>query len=858
MKTILIRIYTSLVLFLIVISAQAQMPGAIKISPEGANGFDEITLTFYPDSACFPLWAEGLGGLDSIAMHSSAVSVNEEILSWNHTIWFNQPGFNGKMPILYADSDTSYSITFVPAEFYGTGTDPIVGISAVFNDGINWERVGKEHGAEGCMDFFIPLDIETASVTFNVKMGHQIFLGRFDPIFDFIDVAGNFNNWGNPGTTMTDSALEVIDSVYSVTIDDLYVGQQIEYKFRKNKDWAFTELDGYDLNRKYIVQEGENEVTHWFDDAEPIIKTLTLNVNMNYLLETGGFDPVEDSVDVAGTFNGWGFGDTIYWLNDLDADGIYTVVIDSIYVGEPVLYKFRLDATWGRNELPGGTPNRYYVIVNDTNLLTHWWNNDDPARLNDLFIAEYIDGPGDNNALVIVNKKNETIGLADYGLMYATDGSDWSAPLPLDGTLSGNDFYLIVNEGFDFTKIDSARVVDSVWTEVTSFDGNDAIALVKIFAGGTKYRVLDLIGVPLVDPVTGWEVAGMPDATKGKRLKRKSSILRGQHEWMRSAGTNQYNSEWMVLDPGIPDQLGKYRRAYTLANQWHAQSSGVDKTLQDITFNNEGEGIAVGLDGTLLYSGDNGNTWETINQGTLNHLMSVHFPDKDHGWIVGQGGTILHTTNGTDWSGQDFGAGNYLESVFFIDSLTGFITGEYVLLKTTDGGQSWNWLHSENLDWFNEIYFINDQVGFAVGYNLVIMTRDGGQSWNRVPFSADKHFHSVFFFNQKIGWMLGWNGLLMHTVNGGLTWSEQIIHLEGSIRDLHFVTPDIGWAVGMAGEIFKTIDGGVNWVGQSSGTDDMLINVHFVSLNKGWAVGDSGTILSTRMGNATFNITGKP
>ena len=480
MKSILHKIGSTILLLGILVSAHAQMPGAIRITPEGANGFEEITLRFFPDSACVPIGVEGLAGLDSIAIHSSAILVNEDPWSWNHIIRYDGIGFDGTLPHLYPDSDTSYSMTFIPADFYGIGEVPIIGISAVFNDCFGWSKEGKDFGVAICRDFYIPLGVVTASVTFNVNMSHQIFLGQFDPVFDFLDLAGNFNNWGNPGATMKDSLLGVLDSIYSVTVENLYVGQQIEYKFRKNKDWGTSELPGYDKNRKYTVQVGENMVTHWYNDAQPILKTLTLNVNMNYLLENNGFDPVEDSVDVAGTFNNWGF-DTIFWMSDPDLDGIYTIVIDSLFVGEPVEFKYRLDATWGRNEFPGFSPNRSYVIRPDTNLLIHWWNDDDPAKIPGLFIAEYIDGPGDNNALVIGNRTNNTIWLHDFGLMYTTDGSDWTAPMPLTDTLASNDFYLIVNDGFDFTKIDSARVVDSVWSEVTSFDGNDAIALVRIY-----------------------------------------------------------------------------------------------------------------------------------------------------------------------------------------------------------------------------------------------------------------------------------------------------------------------------------------------------------------------------------------
>lgn len=106
-------------------------------------------------------------------------------------------------------------------------------------------------------------EIPTAAVTFEVNMNAQINMGNFDPATDFVDIGGNFNNWGDPSEPMEDTDG---DAIYTITYQDLNVNSECLYKFRINGSWDNAEFPGGD-NRSYIVQEGENLVYHWFNDV---------------------------------------------------------------------------------------------------------------------------------------------------------------------------------------------------------------------------------------------------------------------------------------------------------------------------------------------------------------------------------------------------------------------------------------------------------------------------------------------------------------------------------------------------------------------------------------------------------------
>jgi len=82
--------------------------------------------------------------------------------------------------------------------------------------------------------------------------------------------------------------------------------------------------------------------------------------------------------------------------------------------------------------------------------------------------------------------------------------------------------------------------------------------------------------------------------------------------------------------------------------------------------------------------------WQNpLPQGNI--LNSVDFIDQNTGWAIGQGGTILKTTNaGSTWITQSNGTINLLNSVSFADVNNGLIAGwGGMIIKTTNGGTTW-------------------------------------------------------------------------------------------------------------------------------------------------------------------------
>lgn len=141
------------------------------------------------------------------------------------------------------------------------------------------------------------------------------------------------------------------------------------YKFG---EWS-GDLSGT-TNPANITMDADKSVSVIFDEA---FYTVELNVNMSVWAKADKFIVGTDSVDIAGTMNGWG-ADPM-WMEDADGDTIhsYTLIVDENYPN--LEWKFRINGSWNdvTAEFPYGGPARTLTVVSDTSL-TFWYNNDEP------------------------------------------------------------------------------------------------------------------------------------------------------------------------------------------------------------------------------------------------------------------------------------------------------------------------------------------------------------------------------------------------------------------------------------------------------------------------------------------------
>lgn len=239
------------------------------------------------------------------------------------------------------------------------------------------------------------------------------------------------------------------------------------------------------------------------------------------------------------------------------------------------------------------------------------------------------------------------------------------------------------------------------------------------------------------------------------------------------------------------------------------------------------------------------------------NLQGVFFINPFTGWMVGDGGTILHTSDGgSSWVTQNSGVTKTLREAFFIDENIGWVVGNVnTILHTADGGLSWDQQYAPNYPDLYSVSFINADTGWAFGsYKTILGTTDGGQNWQLLSQGSSNDYFTYYegvFLNSTDGWVVGGNfmgnpgGKIMHSNDGGITWQE-VYSTNVSLNSISFPDPDTGYVCGNNGRILKTTNGGQSWSVITTGLMQIdNLHVSFTDPEKGFLL---------LQGNGLYNV----
>ncbi len=133
-----------------------------------------------------------------------------------------------------------------------------------------------------------------------------------------------------------------------------------------------------------------------------------------------------------------------------------------------------------------------------------------------LIISEYLHNTG-QNAIELYNPSCWSIDLTKYQLRIAIGGAAWTTSIPLTTTIAARS---------QRTFCSSAFVGACTSTPALSFTGRDAIGLFH------NNVLIDVIGAPYTYVNSGWDVAGIKNATSFHTMIRKPAILSPVAQWL--------------------------------------------------------------------------------------------------------------------------------------------------------------------------------------------------------------------------------------------------------------------------------------------------------------------------------------
>ncbi|NTV71965.1 MAG: hypothetical protein HGA71_17685 [Azonexaceae bacterium] len=170
--------------------------------------------------------------------------------------------------------------------------------------------------------------------------------------------------------------------------------------------------------------------------------------------------------------------------------------------------------------------------------------------------------------------------------------------------------------------------------------------------------------------------------------------------------------------------------------------------------------VAVGEQGRIVLSDDNGASWKQVPSPTSVTLTAVHFAGDKQGWAVGHSGIVLHST---------------------------------------DGGQTWE----KQLDGVQAAKLHGAGVQ-ALGSDTPNLPAQQRNAQQLLADGADKPFLDVYFENENKGWIIGAYGIAFTTNNGGKQWETIIPGITNpKSRHLYSVRPvaDKRYVVGEQGTL---------------------------------------------------------
>ncbi|MBN2830461.1 MAG: lamin tail domain-containing protein [Candidatus Cloacimonetes bacterium] len=284
----------------------------------------------------------------------------------------------------------------------------------------------------------------------------------------------------------------------------------------------------------------------------------------------------------------------------------------------------------------------------------------------------------------------------------------------------------------------------------------------------------------------------------------------------------------------------------------------------DIDFYDTTHGVIASEDGVILITSDGGVNWTPAPQ--VNALVAgedfegIVYHSDGKIWAVGRNGNIVYSTdNGQNWVLQTSGVTDWLYGISMNNSGTGFVAlnngspDQAKVLKTTDFGANWqvvNLTVTGNPTTFNVMQNGN-QVLVLGDAGYIGFSSDNGVNWtHHVAAGGTSRMYGAVM-NGTEGYAVGWNGTVLYTsdswANVQTLDANYTYHLQNVMNDSDGNMVAVGWY----GSVIRS-DDGLLW-DELTITSVDLYSMSIVDENTWFGVGDKGYFVKTLDGGDSIN-----
>jgi len=217
--------------------------------------------------------------------------------------------------------------------------------------------------------------------------------------------------------------------------------------------------------------------------------------------------------------------------------------------------------------------------------------------------------------------------------------------------------------------------------------------------------------------------------------------------------------------------------------------------------------VAVGERGIVILSDDEAQHWAQASAPVSVTLTAVKFADKDHGYAIGHGGTVLGTADGgRGWTRLLDG-----RRIAQVMQVAAKASGDAAALKSADR------LSADGPDkpLLDLLVFDAKRVLVVGAYGIAMFTADGGATWNswraRLDNPKELHLYAVRQRGTRIV-VAGEQGLVLQSLDGGASFKRLSVPYAGSFFTAELPDDRTIVVAGLRGNVWRSTDGGASWV----------------------------------------------
>jgi len=243
--------------------------------------------------------------------------------------------------------------------------------------------------------------------------------------------------------------------------------------------------------------------------------------------------------------------------------------------------------------------------------------------------------------------------------------------------------------------------------------------------------------------------------------------------------------------------------------------------------------LAVGERGLIVYSDDQGRSWEQARVPVSETITAISFPTDDHGWAVGHGGVILHSGDaGESWQLQFDGNDANRQRLDFVTDRMMLLESQLQEAESEPDDELQFQLEEAQFavedaelaletgpaDPFLDVWFADDKFGLAVGaYGMLYRTDNGGLQW-RIAQAGIENLEGYHYYSLSAPradgdtiYLSGEAGIAYRSDDRGTTWQRLDLDYDGSLFGILALGDDEVLSFGLRGNIFLSADRGESW-----------------------------------------------